>query len=335
MNHVAVIGAGSWGTALAFLAAQKASRVTLWGRDEKTVAEINRQHTNQRFLRDIHLPDNINATTALEEVKDAEMIMLVVPSPAFRCVCKSLAASGVRGDAILLSCTKGIERGTGLRMTAIMHEELPEQPVAVLSGPNHAEEISRRLAAAAVIGCTDVTAARQLQSFFTLPWFRSYTSDDVIGIEWGGAVKNVFAIAAGISEGLGLGDNARAALVTRGLAEMTRLGMAAGGRFETFQGLSGVGDLIVTCYSSHSRNNRVGNLLGRGDRLEDIVAGMNMVAEGIPNTESIHFAARTYGVRTPIIDQVYAILYEQKPCREALSELLSRDPRPEVDDSLA
>jgi glycerol-3-phosphate dehydrogenase (NAD(P)+) len=170
-----------------------------------------------------------------------------------------------------------------------------------------------------------------LQSFFTLPWFRSYTSDDVVGIEWGGAVKNVFAIAAGITEGLGLGDNARAALVTRGLAEMTRLGMAAGGRFETFQGLSGVGDLIVTCYSTHSRNNRAGNLLGKGDRLEDIVASMNMVAEGIPNTESIHFAARRYDVRTPIIDQIYAILYQQKPCKEALSELLSRDPRPESD----
>jgi glycerol-3-phosphate dehydrogenase (NAD(P)+) len=331
MNHVAILGAGSWGTALAFTAAQKTDRVTLWGRDEKAVAEINRLHTNSRFLPDMRLPVSLRATTVIEEVKDADLVMLVVPSRAFRSVCVTLAATGLRQDAILLSCTKGIEKDTGLRMTEIMHEVLPQQPVAVLSGPNHAEEICRRLAAAAVIGCTDTAAARELQSFFTLPWFRSYTSDDVVGIEWGGAVKNVFAIAAGISEGLGLGDNARAALVTRGLAEMTRLGMAAGGRFETFQGLSGVGDLMVTCYSSHSRNNRVGNLLGRGDRLEDIVSSMNMVAEGIPNTESIHFAARRYGVRTPIIDQIYAILYQQKPCKEALSELLSRDPRPETD----
>lgn len=331
MNHVAILGAGSWGTALAFTAAQKTDRVTLWGRDEKSVAEINRHHTNARFLPDMPLPANIRATTALTDVKDADLVMMVVPSRAFRSVAVALAQVGLRDDAVLLSCTKGIEKETGMRMSEIMHEVLPQQPTAVLSGPNHAEEICRRLAAAAVIGSTDASAAQRLQQFFTLPWFRSYTSDDVTGIEWGGAVKNIFAIAAGISEGLGLGDNARAALVTRGLAEMTRLGMAAGGRFETFQGLSGVGDLIVTCYSSHSRNNRVGNLLGRGDRLEDIVAGMNMVAEGIPNTESIHLAARGYGVRAPIIDQIYAILYQQKPCKAALTELLSRDPRPEAD----
>lgn len=331
MNTVAILGAGSWGTALAFTAAQKCERVLLWGRDEKVAQEINRQHTNRRYLPDMVLPPAITATTSLADVRDADLVMAVVPSRAFRGVCEALSGIGLKKDAILLSCTKGIEMKTGLRMTEILHEVMPEQPTAVLSGPNHAEEICRRLAAAAVIGSNDPAAAQRLQQFFTLPWFRSYTSDDVIGIEWGGAVKNVFAIAAGISAGLGLGDNARAALVTRGLAEMTRLGMAAGGRFETFQGLSGVGDLIVTCYSSHSRNNRVGNLLGRGDRLEDIAASMNMVAEGIPNTESIHFAARTYGVRTPIIDQIYAILYQQKPCKEALTELLSRDPRPEKD----
>jgi glycerol-3-phosphate dehydrogenase (NAD(P)+) len=333
MKHVAVIGAGSWGTALAFTAAQKTDRVTLWGRDEKIIAEINHRHTNARFLPDTPLPSAIRATGSMADVKDADLVMMVVPSRAFRSVCDQLARTGLREDAILLSCTKGIEKETGMRMTEIMHEVLPPQPTAVLSGPNHAEEISRRLAAAAVIGSNDAKSAQRLQLFFTLPWFRSYTSDDVTGIEWGGAVKNVFAIAAGISEGLGLGDNARAALVTRGLAEMTRLGMAAGGRFETFQGLSGVGDLIVTCYSSHSRNNRVGNLLGRGDKLDDIVAGMNMVAEGIPNTESIYFAARRFGVRTPIIDQIYAILYQNKPSKEALTELLSRDPRPEMDNT--
>ena len=186
------------------------------------------------------------------------------------------------------------------------------------------------IAAAVVIGCGREETAKELQAFLTLPWFRTYTSDDVIGIEWGGAVKNVFAIAAGIAEGLGLGDNARAALVTRGLAEMTRLGTAAGGRFETFQGLSGVGDLIVTCYSSHSRNHRVGRQLGEGKSLPEIIAGMNMVAEGVPNTESIHEAARRYGVRTPIIDQMYSILYGGKPCGAALKELLARDPRPEL-----
>ena len=329
MKTVAILGTGSWGTALAFTAAQKCGRVLLWGRDEKVAAEINRHHLNRRYLPDIALPPAIRATTALSDIKDADFVIFVVPSRSFRSVTEAAAGIGLRKDAILLSCTKGIEKETGMRMTEILHELLPHNPAAVLSGPNHAEEIGRQLAAAAVIGSSDAEAAQQLQHFFTLPWFRSYTSDDVTGIEWGGAVKNIFAIASGISEGLGLGDNARAALVTRGLAEMTRIGMAAGGRFETFQGLSGVGDLIVTCYSSHSRNNRAGNLLGKGQRLDDIVASMNMVAEGIPNTESIYLAARRYGVRTPIIDQIYAILYRQKPSEAALSELLSRDPRPE------
>lgn len=331
MKTVAVIGAGSWGTALAFTAAQKCEQVILWGRDEKVAAEINRHHLNHRYLPDIALPPVIRATTSLADIKDTDLVMFVVPSRSFRSVAHSVAGSGLKREAILLSCTKGIEKETGMRMSEVLHQELPQNPVAVLSGPNHAEEIGRRLAAAAVIGSNDPEAAQRLQQFFTLPWFRSYTSDDVTGIEWGGAVKNIFAIAAGISEGLGLGDNARAALVTRGLAEMTRIGMAGGGRFETFQGLSGVGDLIVTCYSSHSRNNRAGNLLGKGQRLEDIVASMNMVAEGIPNTESIYLAARRYGVRTPIIDQIYAILYQQKPAELALAELLSRDPRPEIE----
>lgn len=329
MKSVAILGTGSWGTALAFTAAQKCDRVLLWGRDEKVASEINRYHLNRRYLPDIVLPPAITATTALADIRNADFVMFVVPSRSFRGVTEAAEGIGLRKDAILLSCTKGIEKETGMRMSEILHQVLPHNPVAVLSGPNHAEEIGRQLAAAAVIGCSDAEAAQRLQQLFTLPWFRSYTSDDVTGIEWGGAVKNIFAIAAGICEGLGLGDNARAALVTRGLAEMTRIGMAAGGRFETFQGLSGVGDLIVTCYSSHSRNNRAGNLLGKGQRLEDIVASMNMVAEGIPNTESIHFAARRYGVRTPIIDQIYAILYQQKSAELALTELLSRDPRPE------
>ncbi len=331
MKNVAILGTGSWGTALAFTAAQKCDRVILWGRDEKVAAEINRHHTNHRYLPDITLPPVITATTTLADVRGADLIMFVVPSLSFRSVTKAVAALDLPGETILLSCTKGIEKETGMRMTEILHEVLPDNPVAVLSGPNHAEEIARRLAAAAVIGSTDPAAAQRLQQLFTLPWFRSYTSDDITGIEWGGAIKNIFAIAAGIAEGLGLGDNARAALVTRGLAELARLGQAAGGRFETFQGLSGVGDLIATCFSGHSRNNRAGNLLGKGQRLEDIVSSMNMVAEGIPNTESIYLAARRYGARTPIIDQIYAILYQEKPPKAALTELLSRDPRPEAE----
>ena len=331
MNHTAVLGTGSWGTALAFAAAQKAPRVTLWGHSAASAETLNRTRENARYLPGITLPDPIRATADFADLAGAGLVLAVVPSKALRQVALDLKASGcLRPDAILLCCIKGIEMGSGLTMSGVLGEIFPHNPLAVLSGPNHAEEIAKKLAAA-VIGSRDESVSLRLQEFFTLPWFRTYRSTDVTGIEWGGAVKNVFAIASGISEGLGLGDNARAALVTRGLAEMTRLGMAAGGRFETFQGLSGVGDLIVTCYSRHSRNNRVGRLLGEGQSLPDIIAQMNMVAEGVPNTESIHAAARRYNIRTPIIDQMYAILYQGKPCAAALTELLSRDPRAEHD----
>lgn len=330
-QHVAVLGAGSWGTALAWLAAQKCPRVTLWGRDAALAEEVNRQHSNSRYLRDCNLPDHVRATTDLASVRDAGLLLCVVPSGAMRALSSQLQTAGLPRETVLVSCAKGIEKGSGKRMTEVLHDVFPQNPVAVLSGPNHAEEVAQKLAAAAVIGCDDAATAERLQHFFTFPWFRTYRNTDVTGIEWGGAVKNIFAIAAGISEGLGLGDNARAALVTRGLAEMTRLGCAAGGKAETFQGLSGVGDLVVTCYSRHSRNNRVGRLLGEGHRLEDVIASMNMVAEGVPNTESIWLEARKFGVRTPIIDQVRAILYEAKPCAAAMTELLTRDPRAEAD----
>lgn len=332
ISELAVIGAGSFGTALAFTAAHKAGRVVLVGRDPADCQAIAASRRNSRYLPDCALPENVMVTASPSEVRDAGAVLFVVPSRSLRQVAQSLRDAGaVRPGAVLISGIKGIESGSGLRMSQILQSVFPENPLAVLSGPNHAEEISRRLAAAAVIGSEDEAVSVRVQEFFTLPWFRTYRSTDVTGIEWGGAAKNIFAIASGISEGLGLGDNARAALITRSLAEMTRLGLAAGGRAETFQGLSGVGDLVVTCYSSHSRNHRVGRLLGAGQKLEEIVAGMNMVAEGVPNTESIHAAARAFGVRTPIIDQVYAVLYEGKSCASALTELLSRDPRPETD----
>ncbi len=329
MKHVGVLGSGSWGTALAMLMAARGAEVTLWGRDPVQRAEINSQHTNHAYLPNLILPASVRATNLLTDLSSCELLLFVLPSKVTRSVAEKVAKVGLAPGSILLSCTKGIEKDTGLRMTEILAQVLPQHPVAVLSGPNHAEEIAQKLAAAAVIGCTDEEIARQLQEFFTLPWFRTYRSSDVKGIEWGAAVKNVFAIAAGICEGLGLGDNARAALLTRGLAEMIRLGEAEGGRALTFQGLSGVGDLIATCFSHHSRNNRVGRMLGAGQSLEEISASMHMVAEGVPNAESIYLTARRHDVRTPIIDQIYAILYEGKPCAAALTELLSRDPRAE------
>ncbi|HEX7260500.1 MAG TPA: NAD(P)H-dependent glycerol-3-phosphate dehydrogenase, partial [Luteolibacter sp.] len=257
------------------------------------------------------------------------LIIFAVPTSATRGMAETLSAAKLSPATTLLSCAKGIEKSTGDRMSQVLREVFPENPIAILSGPNHAEEIATGMATCAVIGSEDHDLAVRIQELFTFPNFRSYTSDDLAGIEFGGAVKNVYAIAAGMAHGLGLGDNAVAALVTRALAEMTRLGTALGGRAETFSGLSGVGDLIVTCFSEHSRNHRVGFALGKQKTLEEAVAALGMVAEGVPNTLSIHEAARRVDVRTPIIDAVYSILYQGKSVSLAMKELLTRDPRPE------
>lgn len=331
MTSAAILGSGSFGTAIATLLAAKLDEVVLYGRDAETADAINRGHHNPHYLKGVTLADNIRATIDLREVLARPLVVFAVPTAAVRSVANDLAALGLPAATPLLSCTKGIEKETGERMTEILREVFPSNPVAALSGPNHAEELATGLASCAVVGCENAELAKQLQELLTLPHFRTYTSDDVAGMELGGAVKNVFAIAAGIAHGLGLGDNAVAALVTRALAEMTRLGTALGGRMETFSGLSGVGDLIVTCFSEHSRNHRVGLALGKGRTLEEAVASLGMVAEGVPNTLSIHDAARKAGVRTPIIDAVYSILYEGKPAAKAMHELLSRDPRPEAD----
>ncbi|MEN9974881.1 MAG: hypothetical protein RLZZ282_887, partial [Verrucomicrobiota bacterium] len=256
--------------------------------------------------------------------------IFAVPTVAIRSEAEKLAALGLSPDTPLLSCAKGIERNTGERLSEILRDVFPTNPIGILTGPNHAEEIAQNLVTCAVIASDNTPLAEALQDLFTLPHFRVYTSDDVAGVELGGAVKNVYALAAGMAHGLGLGDNAVAALVTRALAEMTRLGVALGGQHETFSGLSGVGDLIVTCFSEHSRNHRVGLALGTGQSLEDAVAALGMVAEGVPNTLSIYDAARKSGVRTPILDAVFSVLYENKPAALAMRELLDRDPRPEI-----
>lgn len=332
IEKAAVLGAGSWGTALAIAIGERGLDVVLFGNEQSVADEINSSHTNNTYLPEVSLPENIRASLSIEEAAACPLILLVVPSKVARLVLGQLRDAGVSKDAILLTCTKGLDPDTGELMHELIHEILPDNPVAVLSGPTHAEEVGKRLATAAVIGCEDEDIAAQIQEVFTLPWFRTYTSDDIVGIEIGSVMKNVFAIAAGIIDGLGLGDNAKAGMVTRGLAEMTRLGEAIGAKPETLRGLSGVGDLIVTCYSVHSRNNRVGRLLGEGKTLEEAVAALNQVAEGVSNAKSVHELARRMKVRTPLIDQVYAVLYEDKPTGEALRELLSRDLRAETDD---
>jgi glycerol-3-phosphate dehydrogenase (NAD(P)+) len=328
-SSVAILGTGSFGTALAVLLSPRTDRIVMIGRDEATVESINQKHRNPRYLHDVELGANVSASVHIADAANAPLIVFAVPTAATRQTAQQLAELGVSADAVLISCAKGIERETGERMSEILKEKFPANRVAVVSGPNHAEEICTGLATCAVIGCEDHELACRIQELFTAPHFRSYTSDDVAGIELGGAIKNVYAIAAGIAAGLGLGDNAIAALVTRALAEMTRLGVALGGRVETFAGLSGVGDLIATCFSEHSRNHRVGLALGTGKSLEEATRSLGMVAEGVPNTQSIHEVARRAGIRTPIIDAVYAILYQGMPAARAMHELLNRDPRPE------
>lgn len=328
-TSAAILGSGSFGMAMAKLLAPKLDSIILIGRDQETVDAINREHRNPHYLDGVRLAGNVRASKAPQDALSHSLVIFAVPTFATREMACALAASRLSAKTTLLSCAKGIEKDTGDRMSQVLSDVFPDNPVAVLSGPNHAEEIAAGMATCAVIGSLDSALAVRLQDLFTFPHFRSYTSDDLAGIEFGGAVKNVYAIAAGMAHGLGLGDNAVAALVTRALAEMTRLGMALGGRMETFAGLSGVGDLIVTCFSPHSRNHRVGLALGQGKNLDEALAALGMVAEGVPNTLSIYETARRAGVRTPIIDGVFAILYEGKSAPLAMKELLARDPRPE------
>ncbi len=332
MKSAIVLGAGSWGTALANMLAHRGLQVQFWGRDEALMKEIQRTRHNSRYLPEMTLGDSIHATHDLSALTTADLVVFVTPSKVLRAVAQSLKnASVLRGHEILLSCTKGIELESGKPMTELLTDVFPSHPHAALSGPNHAEEVALQMPTAAVVACVDRDKALTLQTVFTLPWFRCYTSEDLIGVEWAGAMKNPYAIAAGIAKGLQLGDNAIAALVTRGLAEMVRLGVARGGQAETFYGLSGVGDLVATCYSEHSRNYRVGKLLGQGKSLSEIIASTRMIAEGVPNTESLYHCARSSEVRTPLLDEVYAVLYQNKAPKLALRELLERDPRPELD----
>ena len=330
ITSAAILGAGSLGTALAKLLTPKLSPIILVSNEASCADGINRDHRNPKYLTDITLASHICATTDHREATAHPLVIFAVPTLAIRSEAEKLKAAGIPNDVPLLTCAKGIERNTGERMSEILREIFPHNPIAVLTGPNHAEEIANDLVTCAVIASEDAQLAAELQQLFTLPYFRSYTSNDLAGAEIGGAVKNVYAIAAGMAHGLGLGDNAVAALVTRALAEMTRLGTALGGNPETFSGLSGVGDLIVTCFSEHSRNHRVGLALGKGQSLEQAVQSLGMVAEGVPNTLSIHDAARKAGVRTPILDAVYSVLYENKQAAAAMHELLNRDPRPET-----
>jgi glycerol-3-phosphate dehydrogenase (NAD(P)+) len=329
IRRTAILGAGGWGTALAVLWSKQGNDIILWGNDPGRAESVRAARENREYLPGIKVPDAVQVTSDIADCANADLIVFVTPSIAFRSVAARLRASLSGSNAVILSCTKGIEHGTGLRMSEILEQIFPQNTIAVLSGPNLAIEVSRNLPTATVLGCRIPECAEELQRHLGSERFRIYSSDETVGIELGGALKNVFAIAAGISDGFGLGDNAKAALVTRALAELLRLGTAMGGNPRTFYGLSGAGDLIATCFSQHSRNRRVGEKLGSGQTLEEIRAGTHTVAEGIPTTESAYECARKLNIETPIIDQIYSILYEGKRPDQAMQELLARDQKAE------
>jgi glycerol-3-phosphate dehydrogenase (NAD(P)+) len=328
-SAVSILGAGGWGTALAVLFADRGLHVNLWGHSAEQVRKLCADRSNERYLPGVTLPEGIFPTNELRDCAEADVILFVTPSKAIRSVAEQFGAIQLPATVPLISCTKGMEHASGLRMTDILREYFPVHPIGALSGPNHAEEVARRMPAAAVVAFTDIDMAERLQPMLSTPYFRTYTTDDVAGVELGGALKNIYAIAAGVSDGLGFGDNSKAALETRALVELVRVGVTLGGRRETFYGLSGMGDLVVTCFSRHSRNRGLGEKLGQGMKLDEIIAQMSGTAEGVPTTRGAFECARRANLSTPIIDQVHAMLFEGKPPKNALVELMSRERRQE------
>ena len=323
---VTVIGAGAWGSALANVLCQNDHAVTLWGHDAGHLAQLRETRANTLYLPGVSLSSKIIfQENAQEAVAGADCIVIAVPSKFFREVTKQF--SSFRGLAV--SVTKGIEYESGLTMSGLLKEMMPHAAAAALSGPTLALEVARGTPAAIVAAHPQSETAKRVQTLFGRPAFRVYTTTDVAGVELGGAIKNVVAVAAGIGDGLGFGDNAKAGLITRGLAEMRRLGVARGALAETFSGLSGLGDLAVTCYSRLSRNRAFGERVGRGEKVEAILANTPSVAEGYPTARAAFHLARKLGIESPIIDEVHAMLYEGKEVRQAVQDVMSREPKPE------
>lgn len=328
-QHIAVLGAGSWGTALSVVLAKNGHKVMLWSHREEEAQKMQKEREQSSKLPGVKLPDQITVTGDMKEaLKDNDAIVLAVPSTAVRSTAKILKDL-VPEHQMIICVAKGIEDETFLTLTEIIEEEIPGVRACVLSGPSHAEEVGKEMPTTVVAGAKEKEDALYIQDIFMNSYFRVYTSPDVIGIEMGGALKNVIALAAGIADGLGYGDNSKAALITRGISELTRLGTALGGQVETFSGLTGVGDLIVTCTSVHSRNHRAGELIGKGYTAEEAMEQVQMVVEGVNSAKAALHLARKKGVTVPIIEKVNAVLFEHKAAKDAVSELLMRDRRKE------
>jgi len=323
---ITVLGAGAWGTALARILARRDHDVTLWDFFPETVELIRRTGRNERYLPGIKLPPNLRTEAdATEALAGADLVVVAAVSKGFRPVTQALGAY----EGIVVSVTKGIEFETGLTMTDILRENSPRSRVVAMSGPTLAMEVARGIPTAIVAASTELTAAQTVQALFHSSTFRVYTSPDLHGVELGGALKNVIAIGAGVCDGLGFGDNSKAALLTRAISEMRRLGVACGAQADTFTGMSGLGDLMVTCFSKLSRNRGFGERLGKGEKAEAIVASMTAVAEGYPTARAARELARKHGVETPIIEGVHAMCYEGKDVRQAVQDLTGRDSKAE------
>lgn len=330
-ERVCVLGNGGFGTALALVLESNGADVRVWGVDGPYVAETARTRTNPRYLAGVTVPQAILLTSdAAAAARDATLLLSAVPTQFLRATLTRLA-SDIPAGVPVVSVTKGVENATLLRPTEIVVEALGARPVAALSGPSHAEEVARGGPTSVVVASSDANLAERVQAVLGNERLRIYASDDVLGVEFAAAMKNVIAIAAGVCDGLALGDNAKAALITRGNAEITRLGRALGARPETFAGLAGIGDLITTCTSRHGRNRGVGERIGRGEKVADILASMVQVAEGVRTAESVVALAKRHGVEMPICEQVRRMLFEGQRPEVALRELMSRAPRPESD----
>lgn len=334
MEKITVYGAGSWGTALSYVLAQNGHDILLWSHRAEQADEINR-HSNERYLKGIKLPEALKASSSLEEaVRHANVHVLAVPTKAMREVCSEIAGL-IEKPSLFVHVSKGIEPDSLKRVSELIREEIPEkwiEDLVVLSGPSHAEEVVLEHPTTVTAACENTDSAERVQDLFMNQYFRVYTNTDVIGVEIGGALKNIIALAVGITDGLGLGDNAKAAIMTRGLAEIARLGVKMGATPLTFSGLTGVGDLIVTCTSRHSRNWRAGNMLGKGKSLDEVLEEMGMVVEGIRTTKAAHQMAKAYDVPMPITEALYSVLFENVPTEEAVGHLMGRMKKNEMED---
>lgn len=331
---IGVIGAGSWGTTLAKLLAEKGYNTTLWVYERDLCEELKSTRTNSVYLPDVLLPENLRYTNDIEEaVKNKDILVSVTPSHVVRNVISS-AVPYIKKDAIVVTASKGIENDTLMTMSQVLEEVIPPETgaqVVALSGPSFARDVARALPTAVTIASVNIEVCKLIQNVFSTSYFRTYTHNDIIGVELGGALKNVIAISAGVSDGLGFGSSTRAALITRGLAEITRLGAKLGAQPTTFMGLSGIGDLVLTCTGDLSRNRTVGLRLGRGEKLNNILSSMRMVAEGVKTAKSAYTLSKKTGIEMPITEETYKILYENKDAKEAVISLMSRELKSEME----